>query len=80
MLLSATAATAQNLVAPEVVQLENLQVEGDMRTIYVGNAINHYLLYCNIKAVAGCITPEENKNYLRSMPTHAGRCQAQRIS
>ena len=64
MLLSATAASAQNIVAPEVVQLENLQVEGDMRTVYVGNANNHYLLYCNIKAPAGCITPEENKNYL----------------
>jgi hypothetical protein len=64
MLLSATAASAQNLVAPEVVQLENLQVEGDMQTVYVGNANNHYLLYCNIKAPAGCITPEENKNYL----------------
>jgi hypothetical protein len=64
MLLSATAASAQNLVAPEVVQLENLQVEGDMRTVYVGNANNHYLLFCNTKASAGCITPEENKNYL----------------
>ena len=30
MLLSATTASAQNLVAPEVVQLENLQVEGDI--------------------------------------------------
>lgn len=64
MLLAPVAASAQNLVPPEVVQLENVQVEGDMRTVYVGNANNHYLLYCNIKAEAGCITPEENKNYL----------------
>jgi hypothetical protein len=63
-LLFATAARAQNLVPPEVVRLENMQVEGDMRTVYVGNANNHYLIYCNIKASAGCITPEENKNYL----------------
>jgi hypothetical protein len=35
-----------------------------MRTIYVGNANNQYLLYCNLKATAGCIAPEENKNYL----------------
>ncbi len=63
LLLSATTASAQNLVPPEV-QLENLHVEGDMRTVYVGNANNHYLLYCNTKASAGCITPEENKNYL----------------
>jgi len=64
MLLAPIAASAQNLVPPEVVQLENVQVEGDMRTVYVGNANNHYLLYCNIKAAAGCITPEENTNYL----------------
>jgi hypothetical protein len=64
MLLSAAAATAQSVVPPEVVQLENVQIEGDMRTVYVGNANNHYLLYCNIKATTGCITPEENKNYL----------------
>ena len=53
MLLSVTAASAQNLLAPEVVQLENMQVEGEMRTVYVGNANNHYLLYCNTKA-SGC--------------------------
>jgi hypothetical protein len=64
MLLFATAASAQNLVPPEVVQLENMQVEGEMRTVYVGNANNHYLLYCNTKTSGGCITPEENQNYL----------------
>ena len=64
MMLSATAASAQNLVKPEVVQLENVQEEDGMRTVYVGNANNHYLLFCNTKASAGCITPEENKNYL----------------
>lgn len=45
MLLSVVGASAQNLVPPEVVQLENMLVEGDMRTVYVGNANNHYLLY-----------------------------------
>ena len=64
MLWSATAASAQNLVLPEVVQVEMIQVEGEMRTVYVGNANNHYLLYCNTKATGGCITPEENQNYL----------------
>jgi len=64
MMLSATSASAQNLVPPEVVQLENVQEEDGMRTVYVGNANNHYFLYCNTKASAGCITPEENKNYL----------------
>jgi hypothetical protein len=33
LLLSAIAANAQNLVAPEVVQLENLQVEDYIRTL-----------------------------------------------
>src|SRR5690348_2430169 len=61
--LFATAANAQSPVPPEVVQLENVQTEGEMRTVYVGNANNHYLLYCDSKA-AGCITPEENKDYL----------------
>jgi hypothetical protein len=60
--LSATAASAQNLVRAEVVQLENVLVEGEMLTVYVGNANNHYLIYCNTKA-EGCLTPEENKNY-----------------
>jgi len=64
ILWSATTARAQTPVSPEVVQLELMQVEGDMRTVYVGNANNHYLLYCNTKASGGCIAPEENKNYL----------------
>jgi len=64
MFWSVTAASAQNLVPPEVVQVEMMQVEGGMRTVYVGNANNHYLLYCNTEASGGCITPEENQNYL----------------
>lgn len=63
MLLAPIAASAQNLVPPEIVQLENVQEEGEMKTIYVGNSTNHYFLYCDTKA-AGCITPEEKKNYL----------------
>ena len=34
-----------------------------MRVVYVGNSTNHYFLYCSMKA-AGCMEPEENKNYL----------------
>src|ERR1035437_1623278 len=63
LLLPPVAASAQNLVPPEIVQLENVQVDGDMKSVYVGNSTNHYFLYCSIKA-AGCITPQENKNYL----------------
>jgi hypothetical protein len=63
MMLTAGAARAQNLVPPEIVRLENVQIEAEGKTIYVGNADKHYLLFCNTKA-AGCITPEENKNYL----------------
>jgi hypothetical protein len=63
LLLHHIAASAQNIVPPEVVQLENVKIDGDMKTIYVGNSSKHYVLDCNTKA-AGCITPQENKNYL----------------
>jgi len=63
MTLSVGAASAQNAVPPEVVRLENIQVEGDVRTVFVGNSNKHYVLFCNIKA-EGCITPETNRNYL----------------
>jgi hypothetical protein len=43
-LFAATAASAENAVGPEVVRLENVFVENDMRTVYVGNADNHYLI------------------------------------
>ena len=62
-MLVAVMANAENLVPPEVVRLENIQVEGDVRTVYMSNANKHYVLFCNVKA-DGCITPEENKNYL----------------
>ena len=50
MLLAPVAASAQNLVAPEIVQLENLLDEGEMKTVYVGNDSNRYFLYCHTKA------------------------------
>lgn len=50
------------LVPPETVRLENVQNDGDMRTVYVGNSKKHFVLYCNTKA-AGCFTPKENKDY-----------------
>ena len=61
-LLWVSPASAENAVRPEVVQLENVFVENEMRTVYVGNANNHYLIYCNTKS-DGCFEPEENKNY-----------------
>jgi hypothetical protein len=61
-LFATTLASAENAVRPEVVQLENVLVEGDMRTVYVGNTNNHYLIYFDIKT-EGCFAPEENKNY-----------------
>jgi hypothetical protein len=57
------AASAQDIVAPEVVRLENVRVDGDMKIVTMGNAKKHYSLFCNVKA-DGCITPERNKNYL----------------
>ncbi len=63
MTLTAGAAVAQNIVPPEVVRLENVIVDGGLKFIYVGNANNHYRMFCNVKADS-CITPEANKNYL----------------
>jgi hypothetical protein len=64
LLLSLTAAVAraQNLVPPEIVRFENVHVDGDVKTVTVGNVNKHYSLYCNVKT-DGCITPEANKNY-----------------
>ena len=57
------AASAQDIVRPEVVRLENVRVEDDIKIVTVGNANRHYSLFCNVKA-DGCITPERTKNYL----------------
>jgi len=57
------AASAQDIVRPEVVRFENVRIDGDMKTITMGNAKRHYSLYCNVKA-DGCITPKTGKNYL----------------
>jgi hypothetical protein len=51
------------LYRPKIVHLENVQAEGDVRTVYVGNTSKHYALFWNIKA-DGAITPAVNKNYL----------------
>jgi hypothetical protein len=56
-------ASAQSIVPPETVRLENVRVDGEMKIVTVGNAKAHYTLFCNVKA-DGCITPERNKNYL----------------
>jgi len=58
-----TAAAAQDLVPPEIVRFESMRIEGDQKTVEMGNAANHYSLYCKVKVV-GRITPEPDKNYL----------------
>jgi hypothetical protein len=61
--LHPVAASAQNIVPPEVVRVENVHVDDDMKTVTVGNTNRHYSLFCNVKA-DGCITPERGKSYL----------------
>jgi hypothetical protein len=56
-------ANAQNLVPPEVVQFQTVLIEGDAKTVTVGNDHHRYSLLCNAKA-ASCITPKKGKNYL----------------
>jgi uncharacterized protein len=47
----------------EVVRLENMTIEDDIRTVYVGNTAHHYVLFCHVKHDA-CIKPEADKDYL----------------
>ena len=51
------------IIPPEVVQLEDVEIKDDVKLITVGNDKIHYLLFCSLKASAGCTTPAENKNY-----------------
>jgi hypothetical protein len=51
--LYAVVADAHTFVPPEVVRLENVQIEGDIGTVYAGNGNRIYALYCAAK-VAGC--------------------------
>jgi hypothetical protein len=64
LLLCPALSHAQNgLVPPQIVRLESMQQDSEMRIITVGNAQKHYTLYCNVKA-EGCITPERGQTYL----------------
>lgn len=60
--LSPALASAQDVVPPEVVRLESTHVDGDVKTVNVGNANKQYSLTCVVKA-AGCITPKAEKDY-----------------
>lgn len=68
----ATPKASDAIVPPEIVQLENVQVDGDRKTIYVGDTQNHYVLYCYAKdSLGSCITPNEGKDYyLVTKDTH----------
>ena len=63
LLLYPVLASAQDVVPPETVRLENVRVDGEMKIVRVGNAQAHYMLFCNPKA-EGCLTPEQGRNYL----------------
>ena len=60
------AASAQDIVPPEVVRFENVRVDGDMKIVTMGNAKRHYSLFCDVKA-DGCITPKPGTNYLAAV-------------
>ena len=76
LLLHPVAASAQNLVPPQVVRFENVRVDRDMKIVTVGNAKQHYTLFCNVKA-AGCITPYVDAPLARTFLTcpQIGRLQ-----
>src|SRR5690348_14384068 len=63
MILFAAAAGAENIVPPEVVQLENVKIDGDMKMIYVGNNNKHF-------TVASRQSRARTTSF--STPTHVG--------
>jgi hypothetical protein len=63
LLLLSTGAMAETPVRPEVVRFQSVHVDGDVKTVMVGNTNRRFSLSCNIKT-DGCITPEPNQNYL----------------
>jgi hypothetical protein len=63
LLLHPVVASAENVVPPETVQLENVRVDSEMKIVKVGNAQAHYMLFCNVK-LDGCLTPERGRKYL----------------
>jgi len=63
LILHPAVAGAQALVRPEVVRFENVRINGEVKTVTVGNPQHHYSLFCNVKA-SGCITTDREKNYL----------------
>jgi hypothetical protein len=63
LLVYPIAASAQNVVPPEIVQPDSVSIDGDVKTVKVGNAKGVYTLSCNLKA-DGCITPQPATNYL----------------
>jgi hypothetical protein len=72
LLLHPALASAQEVVSPEAVRLENVRLDGEMKTVRVGNARAHYLLFCNPK-LDSCLTPKQGQKYfLVDQNTHAG--------
>jgi len=62
-LRKANVEVTSEVTSPEIVQLEKVRIENDVKTLIVGNAKARYLLMCSMKA-QGCITPAASKNYL----------------
>jgi hypothetical protein len=52
----------EHFVEPEVVQIDEVRVRGDVKTIKMENALGHYLLSCNVDQKS-CITPEPSTDY-----------------
>jgi hypothetical protein len=49
-------------VPPEIVQLREMKVLGEVKTLTMSNSAGEYHLSCNMKA-RGCETPIPGKNY-----------------
>jgi len=73
--LSAHQTYAEDLVEPEIVRLESISINGNTKTIHVGNAKGHYTLNCTIGAesasdpkykdtlITMCTSPKSDLDY-----------------
>ena len=60
---TARSQTADGLVPPEIVHAEIVHHDGNLKTVIVSNATNHYVLSCSVEA-SGCLSPKPDVNYL----------------
>jgi len=62
--------------APEIVLVDKVTVDGDVKRIMMEGDTGHYVLFCNLKAL-GCITPTLRCAITSSPKARCGKCRVQ---